>query len=348
MNAMNKKLILLTALVLCLSVSCSGALAATANASIVASETAKITAPFSGTLLPFDLAAGESVAEGDLLFSLDTTPVYAAENGTVAAVFAAEGDDASGVMNHYGALAVIEPEYPLYIDANTDDAHDDDDNRYIHAGETLYLKCGDEKGKGIVTQVNGKYYTVQVLEGDFDLNDTVRCYRESAMPYDSETGRGKAKRYADIAVAASGRVTRVHVQPGDKVSTGDLLFETVDAMSAKDASADIAAPVSGAVTALYAASGAQVYRGQLLCEIADLSSLELSAEIDEIDVVSLRVGDALTYTLDAYADRTFTGIVTEIRPVGMARQNASYFDVRITAPDGAAILPGMNATIILQ
>ena len=348
MNAMNKKLILLTALVLCLSVSCSGALAATANASIVASETAKITAPFSGTLLPFDLAAGESVAEGDLLFSLDTTPVYAAENGTVAAVFAAEGDDASGVMNHYGALAVIEPEYPLYIDANTDDAHDDDDNRYIHAGETLYLKCGDEKGKGIVTQVNGKYYTVQVLEGDFDLNDTVRCYRESAMPYDSETGRGKAKRYADIAVAASGRVTRVHVQPGDKVSTGDLLFETVDAMSAKDASADIAAPVSGAVTALYAASGAQVYRGQLLCEIADLSSLELSAEIDEIDVVSLRVGDVLTYTLDAYADRTFTGIVTEIRPVGMARQNASYFDVRITAPDGAAILPGMNATIILQ
>ena len=345
---MYKKLILLTALVLCLSVSCSGALAATANASIVASETAKITAPFSGTLLPFDLAAGESVAEGDLLFSLDTTPVYAAENGTVAAVFAAEGDDASGVMNHYGALAVIEPEYPLYIDANTDDAHDDDDNRYIHAGETLYLKCGDEKGKGIVTQVNGKFYTVQVLEGDFELNDTVRCYRESAMPYDSETGRGKAKRYADIAVAASGRVTRVHVQPGDQIATGDLLFETIDAMSARDASAGITAPVSGAVTALYAASGAQVYRGQLLCEIADLSSLELSAEIDEIDVVSLRVGDALTYTLDAYADRTFTGIVTEIRPVGMARQNASYFDVRITAPDGAAILPGMNATIILQ
>ena len=55
----------------------------------------------------------------------------------------------------------------------------------------------------------------------------------------------------------------------------------------------------------------------------------------------------LTYTLDAYADKTFTGTVTEIRPIGTKRQNASYFDVRITAPEGVTLLPGMNATVTL-
>ena len=344
---MKQKLITFAALIAAFSLSCACALGATANAAIVAPETAKITAPFAGTLLPFDLAAGDSVTAGDRLFALDTTPVYAAQSGTVAAVFAAAGDDAAGVSAHYGALAVIEPEHPLLIDADTDDAYDNDDNKYIHAGEMVYLKHGDEKGTGVVTSVSGKDYTVEVLTGNFDLDDTVRCYRESAMPYDSEIGRGKVKRFADAKVSANGRIAAVHVQPGDTVKTGDLLFETVDALSAVGASPEIAAPVTGAVTALYAASGAQVYRGQLLLEIADLTKLELSAEIDEIDLAAIRVGDVLAYTLDAYADKTFTGTVTEIRPIGEKRQNASYFDVRITAPEGVTLLPGMNATVTL-
>lgn len=344
---MKTKLSVLAALLLSLTLMSAIALGATANASIVAPETAKITAPFAGTLRPFDWAMGDSVASGDLLFEIDTVPVYAPQAGVVGAVLAAEGDDASGVISRHGALAVIEPELALYIDANTDDAYDDDDNKYLHAGEMLYLKCGDEKGKGRVTSVNGKYYIVEILEGTYDVGDTVRCYRESSTPYDSETGRGKVKRYADVSVQASGRVAKVHVQPGDKVAVGDLLFEMIDAQSAKDASAAITAPVSGAITLMQAVSGAQVYRGMLLCEIADLGALELSAEVDELDLPSIRVGDVLTYTLDAYGETTFTGTVTEIRPIGSARQNATYFDVRITAPKDVNILPGMNATVII-
>lgn len=344
---MNTKLSAFTALLLTLTLAAACALGATANASIVAPDTVKITAPFSGTLLPFDLTAGEAVSSGDTLFALDTTPVYTAQGGKVVAVFAGEGDDASGVQNRYGSLAVIEPENPLYIDADTANAYDDDDNRYLHAGETLYIKFGNEKGEGRVTSVNDKKYTVEILDGDFDLDDYVRCFRESSTPADSETGRGKVKRYPDIAVTAAGRVAKVHVQPGDVVKTGDLLFETIDAQSEKGVSPEIAAPVSGAVTALYAASGAQVYRGMLLCEIANLETLELSAEIDELDLSSIRVGDVLTYTLDAYAGESFSGTITEIRPIGAPRQNATYFDVRITPPEGVKILPGMNATVTI-
>jgi len=344
---MKTKLSVFTALLLILTLSCAVALGATANASIVVPETIKITAPFAGTLRPFDLAVGDSVAVGDVLFEIDTVPVYAKQAGTVAAVLASEGDDADGVIARHGALAVIEPELALYIDASNKEAYDDEDNKYLHAGETLYLKCGNEKGEGRVTSVNGKDYIVEILDGSFDVDDTVRCFRESAMPSDSETGRGKVRRYPDTSVAASGRVVKVHVQPGDKVEVGDLLFETIDALSAKDASPVISTPVSGAVMLMQAASGAQVYRGMLLCEIADLSAPELSAEVDELDIAAIRVGDVLTYTLDAYGDKAFTGTVTEIRPIGAARQNATYFDVRITAPKDVTALPGMNATVQL-
>lgn len=344
---MKTKAVSLILLFLALTLTCACALGATANATIVAPETAKITAPFSGTLLPFDLTAGEEVSAGQTLFELDTVPVYATQSGTVSAVFAGTGDDASGVIAHYGSLAVIEPEHALYIDANTDQAYNDDENRYLHAGETLYLKCNNEKGTGIVTSVSGKNYVVEILTGSFDVDDTVRCFRESSTPSDSETGRGKVKRYDDVAVTASGRIAAVHVKAGDTVSVGDLLFETIDAQSAKNASLSISAPTAGAVTVLSAVSGAQVYRGQLLCEIADLTRLELSAEVDELDLNAIRVGDTLTYTLDAYAGEVFSGRITEIRPIGQVRQNATYFDVRISLPEGKTLLPGMNATVTL-
>lgn len=231
------KMMSVAAFAAALTLTASCALAATADAKIVAPNTEKITAPFAGTLLPFDYETGDSVSAHETLFTLDTIPVYATQAGTVSAVFASVGDDASGVAAHYGALAVIEPKNALYIDASTDQAYNDADNRYIHAGETLYLKLSNDKGTGVVTSVSGKKYTVEILSGSFDVDDTVRCFRESTTPSDSEVGRGKVTRYADVQVNAnSGRIAAVHVKPGDAVEVGDLLFELVDAQSEKNAS----------------------------------------------------------------------------------------------------------------
>ncbi len=341
-----KILCAMLALVVCMSA--ANALASTANASIIAPVTVKITAPFSGTLLPFDLSIGDSVSQGDLLFAFDTIPVYAPHDGIVSAVFAKAGDNATGVASQYGSLAVLEPQYPLYVAATIDEAYDKDENRFLHAGETLYLKSGaTQTGTGLVTAVSANSYTVLIQSGDFGLGDDVRCYRESDMHAHSQTGSGIVARYPDATITASGRVAAVHVQSGDSVQTGDLLFELIDEQSAPGASPRITSPANGAVTTLSTLSGAQVYRGQLLCEIADLDALALSALVDEIDLSGIVVGDSLSYTLDAYPDETFTGEVTEIRPIGQARQNATYYDVRLTLPEGEKLLPGMNGTVQL-
>ena len=63
---------------------------------------------------------------------------------------------------------------------------------------------------------------------------------------------------------------------------------------------------------------------------------------------SIAVGDTLTYTLDAFEGETFVGTVTKIYAVGTKKQNATYFDVRITLPSGKALLPGMNGTVTID
>lgn len=344
---MNRKL-LAALLVLALALLPCAALAATANASVVAPKTYKVTAPYSGTLLPFHFVSGDSVTNGQILFTFDTVPVYAPHDGIVAAVFAEAGDDASGVAAEYGALAVLEPEYPLFVAANTAQAYDKNENRYVHAGESVYLKCGNDEGTGLVTAVNDKNFTVKVLTGNFELDDSVRCFRERNCDTKSEIGRGKLSRFPDTLVNAAGRVVNAYVRNGQRVKTGDLLFELLDASCPAGAETTITAPASGAIGTLAVASGQQVYRGQLLCEITDLTRLELSAEVDEMDLVGIKVGDTLSFTLDAYADETFSGTVKEIRPIGRAKQNATYFDVRLTLPEGRSLLPGMNGTVTLN
>ena len=41
------------------------------------------------------------------------------------------------------------------------------------------------------------------------------------------------------------------------------------------------------------------------------------------------------------------GTVTEIRPLGESRQNAAYYDVRISLPENRDLLPGMSATVYI-
>lgn len=321
---------------------------ATANATVIAPQASYVTAPYTGTLLPFSWNVGDAVIQGDALFEMDSIKVYAPTSGVLRAMFAEEGVAAEGIVSRYGALCVIEPLQPYYLDASTSDAYNSSKNKFIRAGQILYLKKDNEKGEGRVTSVSQDKYIVEILDGDYHMEDTVKCYQESGYANDSVTGTGKVRRYDDTTVTAAGRVLTIHKQEGDRVAEGDLLFELIDEGSMPGSSRDITAPDQGVVSALHVAPGSQVYQGQLLCEIINLNELELSVEVDEVDLSNLTIGNTLPFVLDAFGDREFQGTITEIRPLGTNHQNAAYFDVRVSLPQEAGILPGMNATVTVS
>ena len=101
-----------------------------------------------------------------------------------------------------------------------------------------------------------------------------------------------------------------------------------------------------------AISGTLNNAGSLLMTIADLSYMETEVEVDETDVVSLRLGQETSIELDAFPDETFAGVVTKIAnsavlgqsSVGQPQQSANYkVTVRLTdMPE--TIRPGLSAT----
>jgi HlyD family secretion protein len=122
----------------------------------------------------------------------------------------------------------------------------------------------------------------------------------------------------------------------------------------------LVAPIAGRVTRLPVEEGEVAVPSTfskdigLLMTISDLSVVQAKVQVDETDVVRLRLGDSVEVTIDAFPDTTFTGRVTKVSnssiqgpSSGSITQNehAVDYEVEVTLDHPPAdIRPDLSAT----
>ena len=79
----------------------------------------------------------------------------------------------------------------------------------------------------------------------------------------------------------------------------------------------IYAPANGIVTQLNSEKGERVVgtaqmAGTEIMRISNLNVMEVQVDVNENDIIRLKIGDSADIEVDAYKNRTFTGVVTEI------------------------------------
>jgi len=81
----------------------------------------------------------------------------------------------------------------------------------------------------------------------------------------------------------------------------------------------------------------------------DLRQMQIDTTVDEADVGHARVGQPVTFTVDAYPDKVFNASVKQIRLNATNIQNVVTYDV-VIAVDNAdlTLLPGMTAYVTIQ
>ena len=117
------------------------------------------------------------------------------------------------------------------------------------------------------------------------------------------------------------------------------------------------APMAGIITALpveegeVAVIGTMNNPGTKLLTIADMSVVEAVMEVDETDIPNVKVGQRATVTIDAYPNKTFSGVVTEVGSSPMTRSAVSTgteavnFEVKIQLEHPpAGVRPGFSAS----
>ncbi len=113
---------------------------------------------------------------------------------------------------------------------------------------------------------------------------------------------------------------------------------------------NIVAPVDGIVVSRNVTMGQTVaasFQTPTLFLIAtDLSKMEVDTNVSESDVGDVHVGDKGRFTVEAYPDTTFEGVVTQVRQAPQTVQNVITYDVVVTVPNPKLLLmPGMTATM---
>ena len=168
-----------------------------------------------------------------------------------------------------------------------------------------------------------------------------------------------------LTAQASGTVTSINVQEGSEVAkddiilglSGDDLTESIQSASESLRSAEISmqnlqdamnnytitAPISGTIIEKDAKVGDAVKAGDTLCIVYDLSYLEMSINVDELQISSISVGQQVQITADAVPDKTYVGTVTRVSMKGTSNGGTTTYPVSIRIDDTDGLRPGMNA-----
>lgn len=114
----------------------------------------------------------------------------------------------------------------------------------------------------------------------------------------------------------------------------------------------ITSPVNGMVVGTPTPAGETIVQGisaaQSLLSIADMSKMEIKTLVDETDIGKVKVGQEVSFTVDAQADKIFTGKVMSISRNATTSSNVVYYPVYIAvdAPEDL-LFPTMTARVTI-
>ena len=80
----------------------------------------------------------------------------------------------------------------------------------------------------------------------------------------------------------------------------------------------------------------------------DLTRMEVQADVDEADIGQVRLAQMVSFTVDAFPNEAFAGVVSEIRLKPVTTSNVVTYTVIISAPNPKLkLMPGMTANITI-
>lgn len=290
----------------------------------------------------------------------DTYTVKPMVKGTVLTADFEVGDMASSVEKAQLSLEQAQSSYDDAVDA-----------QYIRSSvrgtvSSLKVKAGDVVSAGQEVAVVRDDSTL-LLTLDFPAADAATYFVGQSVDvtidgtFETTTGTIQPISGADSLSSGNLAVRSVVIavqNPGTLNTTmsGTASINGVSAMSSAHFTCQyeqtITATASGTITAKDVKVGDTVGSSssttETMCVINDLSYLEMTLDVDELDILDIAVGQKAEITADAIDDCTFEGVVTSISSAGTTTGSTTTYPVTIRIDDTGSLMPGMNATAALD
>ncbi|MFT4598800.1 MAG: HlyD family secretion protein [Bacteroidia bacterium] len=285
------------------------------------------------------------------------------------------------IISTVSANGKIRPEAEVKISA---DVSGEITELYIEEGDTvkegqlllkinpdLYLTSRDRARAGVSSsQSNLKTSQAQLTQAQARLTEQEAAYTRNKQLYTdkvlSQAEYDAAKSAYAIAQsevkAAQERISAARFGIQNSQATLTEANKTLGRTS-------IYAPSNGVVSALNNEKGERVVgtaqmAGTEIMVISNFNNMEVIVDVNENDILQVKKGDTALVEVDAYSDRKFKGIVTEISKsanssgVQMSTDQVTNFEVKIRLLKSSYVdllevstspfLPGMSANVEIQ
>lgn len=324
------RIMIAAALACALLMQCALADSIAFSGTVAAGDEKQIYAHIGGVVEDVLVEEGQTVKEGDAIASLKTTKVYAVSDGMITGIFAQPGDSAETIAERYGAVMYIEGNSDYTVSASTENAYNATETKFVHMGETVYLKCrsdGDHTGTGVITSIEGEDYTIDVESGEFLIDESVDIYRSTSYKAAVRVGRGTIERKNPVAVSGEGSIVSLAVANCNKVQRGDLLFETLEGcfdglfMSGNR----ILATTDGVIGKLNIEQGSKVEKDSVAAVIYPNDAMRIEAELGESDLGIVSEGDPVLVELIWNQDDeiSYEGTISMISGIATASEGGA-------------------------
>lgn len=202
------------------------------------------------------------------------------------------------------------------------------------------------------TQARLAQVEAQLIQAELAYNRSKKLYEENTI---SKSDFEQAESQYKVAKAEkeSAQYSVKSAEASLKEASENLIKTTVYA------------PMTGTISSLSVEAGervvgANMMTGTEVLRIADLNRMEVVVEVNENDIIKVKLGDTATIEVDAYLDRDFRGVVTEIansaKTVGMTTDQVTNFEVKIlilkesyqdliSSKNPSPFRPGMSASV---
>lgn len=268
-----------------------------------------------------------SVSASGALEALDTVQVGSQLSGQVTQVLA----DYNDTVRRGQALA--------YLDPQTYDSRIEQGRAQVNsaAAQVAQQQANLAQARANLDLAQAEYNRQRFL---FDRGIAAQAALDAAEAQLSSARAGVQTAQAQIRSASAGVVQQQASLNAARVERGRTV---------------ITAPIDGVVIDRQIEPGQTVASGlnvAVLFTLArDLTRLQAELLVDEADIGQVREGQSVRFTVDAFPDQSYEGVVTQVRALPTSENNVVAYTVVVEAENtGARLMPGMtaNADIILS
>ncbi len=291
----------------------------TANGTIQPEKSINVSPKSSGRLKSLLVKEGENVRTGQILAYMD-------ESNTLGQITQADGNLAAAQANLDLLMAGNRPQDISQAQANLTNAQ-----ATLEQSEIVYRQNQQLYQQGAIASRE-----LDAARTTMDANRARVTQAREALSLQQAGSRPQEVDRAEAQViAASGSLQTAESQLEDTIIRAP--FDGVVVRKYADPGAFVTPTTSGSAVSSATASSI----------LALASNNQVVANVAEANIAQIKIGQKVTFQVDAYPNQKFKGRVVSISPQAIVNQNVTSFEVKaeITSEDKQILRSGMNASL---